>query len=97
MGVKSVILTLGARGVLVVDAGEHTFIPAPKVQAVDTTAAGDAFTGALGVALSSGMDIRAASRFACSAAAISVTRLGAQCSMPTREEVERLQEKGLLT
>lgn len=88
MGVKSVILTLGARGVLAVTPNEHRLIRAPKVRAVDTTAAGDAFTGALGVALSSGMDIWDASSFACRSAAISVTRLGAQCSMPTREEVE---------
>lgn len=94
MGVRNVILTLGRRGVLVVNGSGHTLIPAPKVSAVDTTAAGDAFTGALGVALSSGMEMTEASRFACSAAAISVTRLGAQSSMPTREEVERLQEKG---
>lgn len=92
MGVKSVILTLGARGVLAITPNEHRVIPAPRVQAVDTTAAGDAFTGALGVALSSGMDIWDASKFACRAAATSVTRLGAQCSMPTREEVEAFQE-----
>ncbi len=90
LGVKNVILTVGAKGALVVTPEGSWPVPAPKVRAVDTTAAGDAFTGALGVALSSGMDIRSASEFACRSAAIAVTRLGAQCSMPTREEVEAL-------
>jgi ribokinase len=90
MGVKSVILTLGARGVLVVTADESRTVPARRVQAVDTTAAGDAFTGALAVALSSGMDMFDSARFACTAASIAVTRLGAQCSMPTRKEVDVL-------
>lgn len=88
VGVENVILTLGGKGVLVVTSKEDRMIPVPKVQVVDTTAAGDVFTGALGVGLSSGMDIWEASGFSCRAAAISVTRLGAQSSMPTREEVE---------
>ena len=92
MGVKNVILTLGARGVLVVTPDESRMVPAPKVRAVDTTAAGDAFTGALAVALSSGMSIFDSARFACASAAIAVTRLGAQCSMATLEEVEALIE-----
>jgi len=90
MGVGNIILTLGSRGALVVTPGESRMILATKVKAVDTTAAGDAFTGALAVGLSSGMDLFRSTEFACKSASIAVTRLGAQCSMPTREEVEAL-------
>lgn len=57
---------------------------------VETTGAGDPFTGALAIGLSEGMDVVAATRFACAAAAISVTRAGTSASMPRREEVEKL-------
>jgi ribokinase len=86
-GVKNVIITLGAKGALVVDEHSEQLIPTPKVEPVDSTAAGDCFNGALCVALSEGMDLAAAATFACKAASISVTRLGAQASMPRREEV----------
>jgi ribokinase len=88
-GVAHVALTLGARGVYLLSAGEATgqLIPAPRVAAVDTTAAGDCFNGALAVALSEGRPLAEAAAFACRAAAVSVTRLGAQASMPTRAEV----------
>jgi ribokinase len=62
-------------------------IPVAKVVAQDTTAAGDCFNGALVVGLSEGMDFPEAIRFACKAASISVTRLGAQASMPKLEEL----------
>ena len=61
-------------------------IPSPKVKAVDTTAAGDVFNGALAVALSEGKDLTTACRFAVKAGAVSVTRMGAQSSAPSREE-----------
>ena len=64
------------------------FIPAFKVEAVDTTAAGDVFNGALAVALSEGRNQIEAVRFACKASAISVTRVGAQSSVPYRSEVD---------
>ncbi len=92
LGVKNVVLTLGAKGALLVTPEGARLAPAPKVRAVDTTAAGDAFTGALGVALSSGASLSDAAHFACRAAAIAVTRLGAQCSMAAREEVEALED-----
>ena len=63
-------------------------VPAIKVEAVDTTAAGDIFNGALTVALAEGRDLREAVRFACKASAISVTRVGAQSSAPYRNEVD---------
>ncbi|MFR8690855.1 MAG: ribokinase [Alistipes onderdonkii] len=88
MGVCNVIITLGAKGALVFD-GEHCeVVPAYKIQAVDTTAAGDVFNGALVVALSEGRTLPEAVRFACKASAISVTRVGAQNSVPYRTEVD---------
>ena len=87
MGVKTVIFTLGSDGALVCENGECEKVPSFKVKAVDTTAAGDTFCGALCVALSEGMPIRDAVVFANRAASISVTRMGAQQSIPTRDEI----------
>lgn len=87
-GVGTAIVTLGARGACVVTDGLRELIPGFKVDPVDTTAAGDVFNGALAVALSEGSELPAAIRFANAAAAISVTRLGAQPSVPRRDEVE---------
>jgi len=87
-GVKSVLITLGARGVFVASQGIRQTIPAFKVKAVDTTAAGDVFSGALAVAFAEGRSLNDAARFANAAAAISVARLGAQPSAPTRKEIE---------
>lgn len=86
-GVKNVIITLGAKGAYFHNAQQKFLIPAPKVQAVDTTAAGDVFNGALVVALAEGLDWREAIDLACRAGAIAVTRMGAQASAPFREEV----------
>ena len=91
MGVRYVVITLGAKGALIYDRenGENMeTIPAPKVNAVDTTAAGDVFNGGLALALSEGCTLMEAVRFACKAAAISVTRSGAQSSAPYRHEVD---------
>jgi len=95
-GVGAAIITLGSDGVLIGQSGERGWIPAVKVDAVDTTAAGDAFTGALAVGLADGSDLKSAAQFAVYAAAASVTRMGAQSSLPTREEVEKLIAKELL-
>jgi ribokinase len=90
-GVGAVALKLGARGVLLASANNATeSVPALPVDAVDSTAAGDAFNGAFAVGLMLGMQPGESARFACAAAAISVTRRGAQPSMPSREEVEAL-------
>ncbi len=89
-GVPTVLITLGARGCLVSTAELAEFVPGFPVSAVDTTAAGDIFNGALAVALGEGQPILEAARFASAAAAISVTRPGAQPSAPTRQEIERL-------
>jgi ribokinase len=86
-GVSCVIITMGARGSFISTGETTTIVPAPKVVAVDTTAAGDTFNGALAVALAGGKDILQAVRFANAAAALSVTRKGAQASVPTYDEV----------
>ena len=87
-GVANVIVTLGAEGALWVTPDGETAFPGKTVRAVDTTAAGDCFTGALAVALAEGADFGKAIGFATAAAAISVTREGAQPSLPRREEIE---------
>lgn len=89
-GVGGVVLKRGAEGSYVaVRGGTARWVPAFRVQAVDTVGAGDCFNGAFAVALMEGLDPWAAARFASAAAAISVTRHGAQASMPTRAEVDR--------
>ena len=90
LGVGTVILTLGARGAFIADGGAGAWLPAFKVKAVDTTAAGDIFNGALAVALAEGRALSAAVDFAQAAAALSVMRLGAQPSAPRRREIDRL-------
>jgi ribokinase len=87
-GVETVILTLGARGAFVATACSAELVPGCRVTAVDSTAAGDVFNGALAVALGEGRPLLEAARFANAAAAISVTRLGAQPSAPERKEIE---------
>ncbi|MBI1902185.1 MAG: ribokinase [Planctomycetia bacterium] len=89
-GPKCVVLKLGALGAFVADRGGQTaHVPACSVAVVDTTAAGDAFTGALAVALVEGRAWpQGAVAFACAAGTLATTRVGAQASMPTREEVE---------
>jgi ribokinase len=89
-GVEAVVITLGARGAWVATAAGDKHVPGFRVRAVDTTAAGDVFNGALAVALGEGRSLLDAVRFANAAAAISVTRLGAQPSAPKRAEIERL-------
>ena len=87
-GVEIVIVTMGAAGAFVLINGESELIKAPKVEAHDTTAAGDTFNGALVVALSEGKTIQESIAFANRAAAISVTRIGAQSSIPFRNEIK---------
>jgi ribokinase len=87
-GPRQVIITRGAEGVVVIDDEIHS-LPATPVDAIDTTAAGDCFNGALAVALADQHDLCASARQAIIAASICVTRAGAQPSLPTREEVEK--------
>lgn len=87
-GVGIVIITMGKWGALIVTDEYVKMIPAPVVEAVDSTGAGDVFNGAFAVAIAEGKELPEAVKFACKAAAISVTRLGAQSSAPTRKEME---------
>ena len=89
-GVQTVIITLGQRGAFVATEGLRKLIRGFQMQAVDTTAAGDVFNGALAVALAEGQTLEQSVRFANAAAAISVTRLGAQPSAPKRKEIDQL-------
>jgi ribokinase len=89
-GVDTVIVTLGREGAFVVDPGGSFHVAGRHVSVVDTTAAGDAFTGALACALAEGQEMNDALAFATAAAALSVTRMGAQSSLPGRAAVEAL-------
>jgi ribokinase len=88
-GVEKVIITLGSKGAFVVTKTEKVSVPAFKVNAVDTTAAGDTFCGAFAVALVEGKSLKETLQFASAAAAISVTRMGAQPSAPARKEIDK--------
>jgi len=86
-GVETVIITLGPEGAFISNKDMEQLVPATAVKAVDTTAAGDVFNGALAVALAEGHALVDAVDFGCRAAAISVTRLGAQSAAPYRSEL----------
>lgn len=86
-GVANVVITLGTQGAYYFNGATSKHVPTIEVEAIDTTAAGDVFNGALAVALSEGLSIDEAIVFANKAAAISVTKLGAQASAPYREEL----------
>jgi len=88
-GVRHAIITLGAKGAFWLGPAGSGFLPGLRVEALDSTAAGDAFSGALACALARGASLEEAVRYASLAGALSVTRLGAQPSLPTAEEVRR--------
>lgn len=90
-GVKKIILTMGAKGAYLSDpdSGIRQMVPGFSMEAVDTTAAGDVFNGALAVALNEGTGLPAAVRFAHAAAALSIGKIGAQPSIPARSEIDR--------
>ncbi|MFT3827651.1 MAG: ribokinase [Chitinophagaceae bacterium] len=87
LGVTNVVVTMGESGALLLEDTVFHIVPTPSVQPVDTTAAGDVFNGALAVALSEGKSLAVAVGFACEAASVSVTRMGAQSSIPYRNEL----------
>ncbi len=88
-GAQNIALTLGEQGVLLAHSGTLELVPASAVEATDSTAAGDCFNGALATALSKGSTLVEATHFACQAAAIAVTRPGAQASMPYSDELDQ--------
>jgi len=93
-GPGAVVVTLGARGALVCDGDGVTQIPAPPIEAVDATAAGDAFCGALADALVRGDELRKAVRWAVAAGAAAATMPGARSSLPTAALVRSLMGTG---
>lgn len=86
--IKALVITLGSKGAQIVESGQQRTVPAFAVDAVDTTAAGDAFNAGLAVALARGAPLDEAVRYANAVGALSVTRLGAQTSLPCAEEVD---------
>lgn len=90
LGARQVVITLGAAGAVAVSGGERRYLPAHRVTAMDTTAAGDAFNGALAVRLAETGELGEALRWANAAGALAVTRLGAEPSLPHRVEVGAL-------
>jgi len=91
-GLEIVIITLGNQGAIVVSETQAKLISGFKVKAIDTTAAGDTFNGVLAVGISEGRELKDAIKFANAAAALSVTKLGAQPSAPNRDEIGRMLE-----
>lgn len=87
-GVQQIVITMGSQGAFVFTDDFQGMVPAYKVKAIDTTAAGDVFNGALTVALSEGKTTADAARFGCAASALAVMRPGAQSSIPTRTEID---------
>jgi len=88
-GVETIMVTMGAKGVFVFSSECKELVPGFKVEAVDTTAAGDVFNGALAVAIAEGKPLKEAVAFANAAGALSVTKLGAQPSAPSRSEIDQ--------
>lgn len=87
-GANIVVITLGSKGALIKEEGQYHKVPVPKVKAIDTTAAGDTFCGAVCVALTENMSVLDAVKFANKCASITVTRMGAQSSLPYRREID---------
>jgi ribokinase len=96
MGVKALVITLGAQGALLAQGSERHLIPGFKVKALDSTAAGDVFNGALATFLTEGKSLSQSVRFANAAAALCVTRLGAEPAIPWRQEIEDFLKAGIL-
>jgi ribokinase len=92
-GVKAVIITMGEKGALLATSIENLYVPAIEVRVEDTTAAGDAFMGGLSAALINRYSLEDAVRYATCASALTVTKFGAQTSLPTKAEVNQLYQK----
>ena len=90
-GVKQLIVTLGSKGSLYLDKDNMEFKKSYKVEAIDTTAAGDSYTGALSVALSQNKSVDEAMDFASKVGALCVTKIGAQTSIPSLYDIENYQ------
>jgi ribokinase len=95
-GARHAIITMGAQGAFWMGPRQEGFVAGQRVEAVDSTAAGDAFSGGLACTLARGLSLQESVRFASLVGALTVTRLGAQPSLPTAEEVSRFMETGAL-
>ncbi len=95
-GAAGVVITLGSSGCLAAAAGGPRPIPAPRVEAIDTVGAGDAFTGALAVALAERRSLLEAAAWASAAAALAVTRPGAQSALPYRDAIDELAARSMV-
>ena len=93
-GPRQIVVTLGSAGAVAIGAGYVEHVPARRVDAIDATGAGDAFCGALTVALTEGADLQTATRWATIAASLAVERRGAQPSLPTRQQLETVAGSG---
>lgn len=93
LGVENIVVTLGDEGALIVDPSSSTHVKAIRVEAVDTTGAGDAFNAALAVALAEGKSLKEAVFIANTAAALKITKIGAQEGLPRRVELEEFLSK----
>ena len=93
LDVKNVIITLGVHGAYYTDGEREIYVKGIKVNAVETTGAGDAFNGGFATAIGEGMDVDSALKFANCTAALSVMRVGAASSMPTREEIDAFMKE----
>jgi ribokinase len=93
-GPRGVVITLGAQGCLVAAGAARVQVPAPRAEAIDTVGAGDAFNGALAVALAEKQSLPEAAAWANAAAALAVTRQGAQSALPYREAIDKLAARG---
>jgi ribokinase len=94
MGAGAVLITLGSSGCRVATTRGTWSIPAPRVPAVDTVGAGDAFSGALAVGLADGRSLLEAAAWANAAAALAVTQAGAQSALPFRDAIDYLAARG---
>jgi ribokinase len=92
-GAHNIVVTLGANGALIVNKDGSQHIPAYEIKVVDTTAAGDAFVGGLAVGMLNGKSLEDAVQYACACGALAVTKFGAQPSLPTSDDVEKLLKK----
>jgi ribokinase len=92
IGSKTVIITMGKRGAMLITQDGSELVPAFVVESVDATAAGDAFNGGLAYAIASGKDLREAIKFGNAVGALTVTKMGAQPSMPARDELNKFLE-----
>ena len=93
MGIEKVIITLGDQGALIVERNSEKLLKAFKVESIDSTAAGDAFCGALAAALADGASLEDAAVIGCAAGALATTKLGAEPSLPHRSQIEALMNQ----